>query len=288
MKKRLLAALLAALVLTGCGAPAQPEDTVTEDVPPAEEVPETPPEPIRLECLAVEFAAKGGADILPALNRMPEKLQSALAEADVEVQEIRVTLAASQDTAARAVGEGSVDLSFLSAEGFLRAEAGGTALLGVAVPTLLCTSASDYGQVLQRQEDPTWNELAHGRWGVTEADGLVNLWLADRYEGRTLEDLPYVTVYGSREELAQAAAEGAVDVYAAESGEVVLAELEARYTQLAIVREDSPLTADILALAAVALAADEDWLRLTGGGEFIPLTESALDPLRRLIDLEEH
>lgn len=327
MKKRILAAaLLAALLLTGCRTRQEPQPAPEPDIP--EET------AIHLETLAVEFAAEGGADLLPALNRLPQKLQTALGEAGVEVDAVQMTLAAAQDTAARAVGEGGVDLSFLSAEAFLRADCGGVPLLADAEDGqpgragLLCAGPSDYGRALAGREAPTWEELAHGRWGVLEADSgpghrFVSLWLADRYEGNTLTDLPQVTVYESYEALLRAAAREEIDVFPCTPGtledladawclevtrsdgrgyqgfgrevplseEVTVLGTPERYcSRLAVVREDGTLSGEAftraLSQALEDLAEDPDWLRLAGAEHFAPLTEDSLDALRRLITIE--
>lgn len=328
MQKRIFAVLLlTALILTGCHAQEEQKTPVSPE-------PVVPAEPLHLETLAVEFAGAGGADVLPALNRLPEKLRSALAEAGVEVETVQVTLASSQDAAARAVGQGSVDLSFLAAEGYLQAEAGGVPLLADAEggqagrAGLLCTGPSPYGKALSGRDAPTWDELAHGRWGVLEAGNdlgnrFVSLWLADHYEGSTLTDLPQVTVYDSYEALLRAAAAEEIDVFPCTAGSLeeladawclestrsdekgyrgfarelplseevqTLGALARCSTRLAVLRDDEALTSEVfttaLTQALESLANDEDWVRLAGAEQFVPLAEDSLDALQRLMTIE--
>lgn len=217
MKRRFLVFfLLTALLLSGCREMSSGEDPADPE----------PAGPIVLDTLTVEFAAEGGPALLPALNRLPDVFQAALAEAGIEVGTVQMTLAPSQDAAAQAVGEGSVDLSFLSAEAFVRAERGGIPLLSdgedgqAGQSGLLCTGPSAYGQSLPKEKLPSWEELSHARWGVLTEDSdlgnrFVSLWLADHYEGNTLSDLPEVTVYESYEALLRAAAREEVDLFPA-------------------------------------------------------------------------
>lgn len=206
MKKRFALALALFLLLaTGCGPQKEPEP------------------PLQFEVLTVEFApaAQGGPALLGALQRFPETLRAALAEAGVAVGAVQVTLGTSQDATARAVGQGGVDVALLSPEEYLRAESGGTAQLADPGRTaLICAGSSDYGRALAGRRAPTWAELDHARWGVLPTDAdlghrYVNLWLADGYEGRTLSDLTQVREYESYEALLRAAAAGEIDVFPA-------------------------------------------------------------------------
>lgn len=332
MKKILLAVLSLAVLLAGCG-PRQ-----------AGPQPPEPADPLRLETLSVEFAADGGAELLPALNRLPGALKTALAEAGVEAETIRVTLASSQDAAARAVGQGGVDVSFLSAEGYVGAEAGGVPVLADAGAVsrmenwadalpgqegLLWVGPSEYGRALAGRPSPTWEELDHARWGVLEPENALgnrylSLWLADRCEGNTLSDLSQVTVYDSYEKLLRAAAADEIDVFPC-TWEAI-SELESAWTQepgrsdeagyqglgrerplreevtvlgtlnrwisrVAVVREDETLQGPVftaaLRRALEALSEDPDLTLLAGASHFAPVTDGDLNPLRRLLTIEE-
>lgn len=319
MKQFAPAAVLICLLLTGCGLQKAPE------TPPVQEG------PFPLETLSVEFAPIGesGPALLDPLRRFPEKLRTALAEAGVEVAQVRVTLGSSQDATARSVGQGGVDVAVLSAEGYVQAESSVAVLLADPGQSgLLCAGPSAYGRALAGRDSPTWDELNHARWGVLSPDAdlgrrYVNLWLADRYDGRTVADLAQVQVYGGYEDLLRAAAAGSIDVFPStaafldemgtawtlessqpdgagrlglgraqplEAEVTVLGETEPCRTSLVVVREDETLGGAVFAAALEqalnALAEDADRTALAGSALFAPVPDGALDPLRRLRSLE--
>jgi len=93
---------------------------------------------------------------------------------------------------------------------------------------LICVAPTEYGAQLSTRVEsqtgeklansPTWEEVNHARWGVLDGDSLggyrcLNLWLSDRFEGRTVKDLRFVTVYESYEALFRAAAQGDIDAF---------------------------------------------------------------------------
>lgn len=211
MKRVSLLATALCLLLVGCGVQKQPEPPIA---------------PLHLETLTVEFAAVNGEGtaLLGALHRFPEKLRSALSENGVEVDQVQITLGTSQDATARAVGQGGVDVAFLTPEGYLVSRSGGTVQLTDPGQTaLLCVGPSEYGRALAGRKTPTWDELNHARWGVLSAESdlghrYLNLWLADGYEGRTLTDLTQVREYESYEALLRGAAAEEIDLFPTTEG----------------------------------------------------------------------
>lgn len=151
----------------------------------------------------------------------------------------------------------------------------------------------------------------------------LNLWLADGYEGRTLADLTHVTVYDGYEALLRAAVAEEIDAFpataeflqeisdawtleptrngnagyrgfgreAALAEEVtVFGETAPRYSRLAVVREDETMQGEVfqaaLRQALNALAGTDDRDTLAGVSLFAPVTDDALNPLRRLLTIE--
>lgn len=225
MKRLFTPIVCAALALTlaaGCGQTAAPSSSAEE--PQAQ--------PLHLETLAVELPRDYAPDdetLLQAIANAPELLKAALAEQQVEVDAVTVTVGASAGATCQALTGGTVDLAFLSAESYLEAGGGGTVLLADAgegdqagTASVLWSAPSDYGQALARRladgKDLTWTELRHARWGVLDRDSDLgwrspNLWLSDQYEGMTLDDLSQVTTYASYEELLRAAAAEEIDLF---------------------------------------------------------------------------
>ena len=211
MKRRALAAMLAALLLPGCG-------TAGGDPGSASSSQEAPEAPIVIETLALELPAGGDTQ---AAQAFADSLPEAMAALGVEIGRVELSFSPSPAATAQALAEGGVDLAFLPAEDFLRA-GGGLAILadgepmapeqgdadaGRAVSPLvpgeraeIVTAGTEYGRRLAARTDPSWEELAHARWGVLGQESragyrCLDLWLCDNYEDNGIRDLPEVTVY---------------------------------------------------------------------------------------------
>ncbi|WP_369282905.1 PhnD/SsuA/transferrin family substrate-binding protein [Oscillibacter sp. GMB15532] len=246
--KNLAAALAAFLLLpclSACGAGAGPSPASSSGSLPADE-------PLKLETLRLELTRREGlsADALMyAVQALPQALKTALANHGVEAGTVEITVGTSPAATAQALEEGGVDLAVLPGEAFV--EAGGSAVPLLAAQehgdlpdsadpadwksgetgpskttsggqqSLILAGPSEYGRQLANRAASdtslTWDELDRATWFLTsdEAD-MIDLWLADHYEGNTLSDLNRVSVsalpIGSGHDLLSALAAGAADV----------------------------------------------------------------------------
>ena len=221
MKRRVFAAALAALLLTGCGSRGESGSASSQ---------EAPEEPVVIGTLALELPAGGDAD---AARAFADSLPEAMAALGVEIGQVELSFSPSPAATAQALA----DLAFLSAEDFLRA-GGGLAILADGEPMApeqgdadadravsplvpgeraeIVTAGTDYGRRLAARTDPSWEELAHARWGVLGQESragyrCLDLWLCDNYEDNGIRDLPEVTVYDDWDALLQAAEAGDID-----------------------------------------------------------------------------
>ncbi len=317
-------------------------------------------EAVKVESLALEFAPVGGdpAALLGSLDRLDDRLKAALADAGVEVETVTITVGSSVSASGQAAAEGTVDAAVLpSAQALVRhgGEApvlmtrayqglarsgdepadwnGQTANAYAAARTvgrreLVCAGPSEYGQALAGRvadgKTLSFTELNHARWGLIggSSDELLELWLADHYEGSALADLDNITYYDGYEAALAALAAGEVDViplsadlrveYAqqwttettrtADNGaqglgrtteiweEVqVVGVTEPAYGTTVAAGVDSPWAKEPLAEALLAafnaLGRDEDLMALGGVGPFTGLDDEALDPVRRLVTI---
>ena len=306
MKRRALAAMLAALLLPGCG-------TAGRDPGSASSSQEAPEAPIVIETLALELPAGGDTQ---AAQAFADSLPEAMAALGVEIGRVALSFSPSPAATAQALAEGGVDLAFLPVEDFL-AGGGGQAVLAdgeplplseerdaapdLTVPALapgeraeIVTADTDYGRRLAARSDPSWEELSHARWGVLGEESragyrCLDLWLCDHYEDNSIADLPQVTVYGDWDALLQAAEAGDIDALPLKpglrpEGLSLLAETEAIVTQVAAVREDEALQSRAFALAleaAVSRLPEAQREALLGAKDFVSLQASGLDATRR-------
>ena len=303
MKRRIFAAMLAALLLPGCG-------TAGGDPGSASSSQEAP---VVIETLALELPAGGDTQ---AAQAFADSLPEAMAALGVEIGRVALSFSPSPAAAAQALAEGGVDLAFLPVEDFL-AGGGGQAVLAdgeplplseerdaapdLTVPALapgeraeIVTADTDYGRRLAARTDPSWEELSHARWGVLGEESragyrCLDLWLCDHYEDNGIRDLPQVTVYGDWDALLQAAEAGDIDALPLKpglrpEGLSLLAETEAIVTQVAAVREDEALQSRAFALAleaAVSRLPEAQREALLGAKDFVSLQASGLDATRR-------
>ena len=291
MKRRIFAAMLAALLLPGCG-------TAGGDPGSASSSQEAP---VVIETLALELPAGGDTQVAQAFA---DSLPEAMAALGVEIGRVALSFSPSPAAAAQALAEGGVDLAFLPVEDFL-AGGGGQAVLADGEPdpsrTLtpgdraeIVTADTDYGRRLAARTDPSWEELSHARWGVLGEESragyrCLDLWLCDHYEDNGIRDLPQVTVYGDWDALLQAAEAGDIDALPLKpglrpEGLSLLAETEAIVTQVAAVREDEALQSRAFALAleaAVSRLPEAQREALLGAKDFVSLQASGLDATRR-------
>lgn len=306
MKRRVFAAALAALLLTGCGSRGESGSASSQ---------EAPEEPVVIGTLALELPAGGDAE---AARAFADSLLEAMAAFGVEIGRVELSFSPSPAATAQALAEGGVDLAFLPAEDFLRA-GGGMAILAdgepltlseqrdadaavdFAVSTLvpgeraeIVTAGTDYGRRLAARTEPSWEELAHARWGVLGQESragyrCLDLWLCDNYEDNGIRDLPEVTVYGDWEALLQAAEAGDIDALPLKPGLrgesfPLLAETEGIVTQVAAVREDEALQGRAFALAleaAVSRLPEGRRESLLGAKNFVSLSDGGLNGTRR-------
>ena len=294
MKRRALAAMLAALLLPGCGTAGRAPGSASSSQ-------EAPEEPIVIETLALELPA--GGDTVAA-QAFADSLPEAMAALGVEIGRVALSFSPSPAATAQALAEGGVDLAFLSAEDFL-AWGGGQAVLADGEPDASGTLTSgeraeivaadtDYGRRLAARTDPSWEELSHARWGVLGPESragyrCLDLWLCDHYEDNGIRDLPQVTVYGNWDALLQAAEAGDIDALPLKPGlrteELsLLAETEGIVAQVAAVREDDALQSSAFALAlegAVSRLPEGQRESLLGAEHFVPVQDSGLNAARR-------
>ena len=292
MKRRVFAAALAALLLTGCGSRGESGSASSQ---------EAPEEPVVIGTLALELPAGGDAD---AARAFADSLPEAMAALGVEIGRVELSFSPSPAATAQALAEGGVDLAFLPAEDFLRA-GGGLAILADGTPdtsgTLvpgeraeIVTAGTDYGRRLAARTDPSWEELAHARWGVLGQESrtgyrCLDLWLCDNYEDNGIADLPQVTVYDDWDALLQAAEAGDIDALPLKPGLrteklSLLAETEGIVAQVAAVREDAALQSRAFALAleaAVSRLPEGQREALLGAKDFVSLPDGGLNAARR-------
>ena len=246
--KKLLAALLALVMVAGCSS-SQPAETTTETAEPTEEAGEATKE---LETLKLEFVPSKDADvIITGTANLPELLKAALAEEGYNVGEVEITVGTSYDATGEALSAGTIDLGWLPGGTYAlysdevdvvltatrnglsndsenpadwNCEANATKKDGPQVTyyrSLIYATPSAYGKELADKvnagETLTWEELDKANWAVLNTSSSAGyiyptMWLMENYDGKKISDLSNVVVldgYGTS--FSQAAAES-VDI----------------------------------------------------------------------------
>ena len=246
--KKLLAALLALVMVAGCSS-SQPAETTTETAEPTEEAGEATKE---LETLKLEFVPSKDADvIITGTANLPELLNAALAEEGYNVGEVEITVGTSYDATGEALSAGTIDLGWLPGGTYAlysdevdvvltatrnglsndsenpadwNGEANATKKDGPQVTyyrSLIYATPSAYGKELADKvnagETLTWEELDKANWAVLKTSSSAGyiyptMWLMENYDGKKISDLSNVVVldgYGTS--FSQAAAES-VDI----------------------------------------------------------------------------
>lgn len=177
---------------------------------------------LEFETLNVELAIEGAdVDSLMTLGReLGDLLEDALEAEGVDVDDVHVTFGTSPAATADALRAGNVQVAWLGARTYIDRADGITPVLGVEMEEscYLYATPSDAGRALG--SDPTWDALARASWGLQQEYSLLGYWypalyLADKHDGRTVDDLENVVYFESFDDALAAAGSGAVDVVAA-------------------------------------------------------------------------
>ena len=292
MKKRLplLMLMLFFLLFAGC----QKQEEAMQ--PPVEES----EEPLKIETLRVEISRNGlnTQSLMSAVKELPGLLEKYFAETDVEIGSIKVTVGASPADTAKALAEGRIDLGFLSAEGYLSYNGEANVLLAdEGIAARIYAAPTEYGKQLSTRADSgnalSWTEMVNARWGVLETGnicGCFGLWLAEKYEGSGMADLPNVTVYDSDEAIARAVAGEKIDALVCPDDfreeMTLLGQTKTMYSQLAV---SAPELTDERFAAALEMVLtwmeeeEPERMLLFGAAHFTALADEDLDPMRRLL-----
>ena len=246
MKRRHLAALMAlAMVLSGCGArpeePPAPEpikiETLRVEISKNDQDPQALLQEIRelpellkagFDAVAEDTGVEVG-DVTVTVGTSPAATAQAVGEGSVDMAFLPAAeFVRSGDGAAAVLAE--AENHGLSNAGSVPADWNGSEHATALVPrvrqagtfALVCAAPTAYGAQLSARAESgqalTWEELSRARWGVLSRDslggwGCLTVWLAENYDGGTVEQLPDVTEYESFEALLRAAAAGEIDAF---------------------------------------------------------------------------
>ena len=140
-------------------------------------------------------------------------------------------------------------------------------------------------------------DLEKAHWGITAQDdacrAYASLYLADHYEGTTLDMLPHVSEFESAEALAAAAQQGEVDIAVLESSDALnlLFETEPIYSSVvAVTMQNETAASDSFVRALresfiAILAQNPDLFSLYNIRHFTPVQNADLDPARRILTI---
>ena len=301
MKRILLLLLFCALLLSGCGkdsgnTPALPPD-------PADSAP-LPTETVSVDYLALEFARDlyDPTALLTLARETAPLLQKELAARGYDVREIGCTIGAANLMTAQALNEGGVDIAILPAESFaeLCYEDARPVLGGTARESFTCgiyAAKSDYGAKLSKKNSLSLEALEEAHWGVVADNNAcrayASLYLADHYEGTTLDLLPHVSEFENAEALATAAQAGEIDIAVLEGSETLtlLFETEPVYSSVvAVTMQNETVASDSFVRAlresfTAILAENPDLLSLYNIRHFTSVQNADLDPARRVLTI---
>lgn len=246
MKLRCLAVLMALLVvMSGCGAqpeePPAPEpvkiETLRVEISKNDQEPQALlqevqelPELLKngFDAVAEETGVEVGA-VTVTVGASPATTAQAVAAGTVDLAFLPAAeFVRSGDGATAVLAE--AENNALSNAGSTPADWNGSEHATALVPgvrqagtfALVCAAPTAYGAQLSARAESgqalTWEELSRARWGVLAQDspggwGCLAVWMAENYDGSTVEDLPDVTEYESFEALLRAAAQGEVDAF---------------------------------------------------------------------------
>ena len=303
MRKEIWIILACMLLLCACGAetPAAPED-----VPPPDPTDSAalPAEPVSIDYLGLEFARDlyDPTALLTLARDTAPLLKEELSLRGYEVQEIGCTIGAANLITAQALNEGGVDIAILPAESFaeLCYDEARPVLGSTMRESFSCgiyAAESEYGAVLAEKSELSLEDLESARWGIPAGDeplrAYTSLYLADHYEGATIDTLPALTEFDSAEGLAAAAQKGEIDIAVLETDSTLslLFETGPIYSSVvAVTMQNETVASDAFVRAlresfTAILSENPELLSLYDIHQFTPVQNADLDPARRVLTI---
>ncbi|MBQ2829590.1 MAG: PhnD/SsuA/transferrin family substrate-binding protein [Oscillospiraceae bacterium] len=257
------------------------------------------------ETLNVELAIEGAeVDALMTLGReLDALLEDALEAEGVEVDDIHVTFGTSSAATTDALRAGNVQLAWLPVRTYVDHAEGITPVLGVEMEEgcYIYAAPSDAGHALG--SDPTWDEISGLSWGLQQEYSLCGFWyptlyLADKHDGRTTEDLENAVFFESFDDALESARRGEVDVVVTdapvtEEGVTLLAEFSPVFSGVVAVTNANEVVASDafcqkLEAAVLSLCKAEPargLLQSCGQDVCRAVTDADFDPLRRIFSM---
>ncbi len=303
MKRLIFVLSLCALLLAGCAGEGTKPPSPDGPVPPADGG-------ISLAELNVEFTAGGDADGMKRLKKeLPPLLIDALAARDVQVGRVNVTFGASEEAAAGAIAQGTVQVGFVPTETYLEHE-DTMRPVSACMPSeserlensaVWCAGRTERGEALfqkagngQTADALTWEDVKDASWLICGgfAREWIDAYLYARFDGHTTDDLsnavfvPGGETDGAEHDLIVTAPGGAED--AAQTRRLDGGELCP--TVAVVSTADAILNSDEFVTALAAALSDESMepvLPLFGAESCVSMTEGGdglLDGARLLYD----
>jgi len=304
MKKLLVLFLFCALLLSACASntevdPLPPPDPAESAVLPAEEG-----KTVSIDYLGLEFARDlyEPAALLTLARDTAPLLKAELALRGYEVREIGCTVGAANLMTAQALNEGGVSIAILPALSYAEGcyDEARPILGATAEERFTCgiyAAGSQYGKTLSKKNSLSLSDLEAARWGILSQDtpqrAYASLYLADHYEGTTLDMLPDIVQYDSEAALRAAAETGDVDIAVLTSHDTLplLFETEAIYSAVAAVTmQDPTVSSDAFVRAAresfeAILAENPELFALYDIRQFTHIQNADLDSARRVLTI---